>query len=91
MAVRIRLARGGAKKSPFYKIVAADARMKRDGRFIEKLGTFNPFTKELSIEKEAIEKWLSTGASPSSTVIRLLNKEGFDLKTTYTAKIKKKD
>ncbi len=90
MAVRIRLARAGAKKKPFYRIVAADSRMKRDGRFLEKLGTFNPLTKETTIEKENIEKWLSTGASPSETVTKLLNKRGFKLKFTYFHKEKKK-
>ena len=86
--VRIRLARGGAKKRPFYRIVAADKRMKRDGRFLEKLGTYDPLIKEVKIDRESVEKWLSKGASPSDTVVRLLNKEGFDLKTTYTAKAK---
>ncbi len=86
--VRIRLARAGAKKSPFYRIVAADKRMKRDGRFLEKLGTYNPLTKELNIERESIEKWLSEGASPSETVVKLLNKEGFNLKNTFTPKEK---
>lgn len=86
--VRIRLARGGAKKRPFYRIVAADKRMKRDGRFLEKLGTYDPLIKEVKINRESIEKWLSKGASPSDTVVRLLIKEGFDLKPAYEAKIK---
>lgn len=86
--VRIRLARAGAKKAPFYRIVAADKRMKRDGRFLERLGTYNPLTKELNINRENIEKWLSEGASASDTVVRLLNKEGFNLKTTFTPKEK---
>ena len=86
--VRIRLARGGAKKRPFYRIVAADKRMKRDGRFLEKLGTYDPLVKEVTVNKEGIEKWLAEGAVPTDTVIRLLNKEGFDLKTTYAAKPK---
>ncbi len=88
--VRIRLARAGAKKQPFYRIVAADKRMKRDGRFLEKLGTYNPLTKELVINKENIEKWLSVGASASETVTKLLIKEGFDLKTTFQPKEKAK-
>ncbi len=87
--VRIRLARAGAKKSPFYRIVAADKRMKRDGRFLEKLGTYNPLTKELIIVRESIEKWLSEGASASDTVVKLLNKEGFNLKSTFVPKPKK--
>jgi len=86
--VRIRLARAGAKKSPFYRIVAADKRMKRDGRFLEKLGTYNPLTKELTIKRENIEKWLSVGASASESVAKLLNKEGFDIKMTFTPKVK---
>lgn len=86
--VRIRLARAGAKKSPFYRIVAADKRMQRDGRFLEKLGTYNPVTKELSINREGIEKWLSVGASASETVSKLLNKEGFNIPLTFTPKEK---
>lgn len=86
--VRIRLARAGAKKSPFYRIVAADKRMKRDGRFLEKLGTYNPLTKELLFNREGVEKWLSEGASASETVVKLLNKEGFNLATTFTPKQK---
>ena len=87
--VRIRLARAGAKKSPFYRIVAADKRMKRDGRFLEKLGTYNPLTKELIIVRESVEKWLSEGASASDTVVKLLNKEGFNLKSSFVPKPKK--
>ncbi|MGK0289470.1 MAG: small subunit ribosomal protein S16 [bacterium] len=79
MAVKIRLARGGAKKAPFYRIVAADARMKRDGRFLEKLGTYNPSKRDLSLDKEAVEKWLKTGAVPTETVARLLAKEGIQI------------
>ncbi len=86
--VRIRLARAGAKKKPFYRIVAADQRMKRDGRFLEKLGTYNPLTKELIIKKENIEKWLSAGAQATDTVTKLLIKEGFDLQVTYVPKAK---
>ena len=88
--VRIRLARAGAKKRPFYRIVAADKRMKRDGRFLEKLGTYDPLSKETIIEKEKIQKWLSVGASASETVVKLLIKEGFDLKVSYTPKEKSK-
>ncbi len=86
--VRIRLARAGAKKKPFYRIVAADQRMKRDGRFLEKLGTYNPLTKELTINKENIEKWLSSGAQATDTVTKLLIKEGFDLKLNFVPKAK---
>lgn len=87
--VRIRLARAGAKKKPFYRIVAADKREKRDGKFLEKLGTYNPTTKQLVVNKESVQKWLSTGASTSETVTKLLIKEGFDLKLTFTPKEKK--
>ncbi len=90
IVVRIRLSRAGAKKKPFYRIVAADKRCKRDGRFLEKLGTYNPLTKQLDINKESIEKWLSTGASASETVTKLLIKEGFDLKLNFTPKEKAK-
>ena len=88
--VRIRLARAGAKKKPFYRIVAADKRFKRDGRFLEKLGTYNPLTKQLEVNKESVEKWLATGASASESVTKLLIKEGFDLKLTFTPKEKAK-
>lgn len=86
--VRIRLARAGAKKQPLFKIVAADHHMKRDGRFLQKLGTYNPTTKQLVIDRENIQKWLSNGALPSETVLKLLLKEGFDLKPTWVNKPK---
>lgn len=77
MAVKIRLARSGAKKRPFYRIVAADARAPRDGRFLEKLGTYNPLTEEgtLEIKRDRIDYWLGVGAQPTATVKRLLRKE----------------
>lgn len=87
--VRLRLARAGGKKKPFFRLVAADKRMKRDGRYIEKLGTYNPLTKDLVINKESVEKWLSEGASASETVTKLLIKEGFDLKLNIVPKEKK--
>jgi small subunit ribosomal protein S16 len=76
MAVKIRLARGGAKKRPFYRIVATDARSPRDGRFLEKLGTFNPMTKEgtVTLDRARIDYWLSVGAVPTDAVRRLLRK-----------------
>ena len=86
MTVKIRLARVGAKKKPFYRIVAADQRMKRDGRFLEKLGTYDSLSKQLNINREGIEKWLSVGAEASDPVTRLLVKEGFELKQTYGPK-----
>ena len=78
MAVKIRLKRMGQKKAPFYRIVVADSRSPRDGRFIEEIGYFNPCQEpnELSINKESAEKWLSTGAQPTDTVKDLLKKAG---------------
>ncbi|NVB37851.1 30S ribosomal protein S16 [Pseudenhygromyxa sp. WMMC2535] len=77
MAVKIRLARGGAKKRPFYRIVASDARSPRDGRFLEKLGTYNPMVEEggLEINRARIEYWMSVGAQPTHAVLRLLRKQ----------------
>ena len=76
MAVKIRLARGGAKKRPFYRIVAADARSPRDGRFLEKLGTYNPMTKDgtVSLDQARVDYWLGVGAQPTDAVRRLLRK-----------------
>ena len=81
MAVKIRLARAGAKKRPFYRIVAADERAPRDGRFIEKLGTYNPLLPSDSAERvtldiERIQHWLSHGAQPTDRVLRFLDKAG---------------
>ena len=76
MAVKIRLARAGAKKRPFYRIVAADARSPRDGRFLEKLGTYNPNTDPSSIDLNhaRVQYWLGVGAQPTATVQRLLRR-----------------
>ncbi len=81
MAVKIRLKRVGAKKAPFYRIVVADARSPRDGRFIEEIGTYNPLTDpaEFKIDHEAAQKWIKNGAQPTDTVRALLKKSG-DLK-----------
>lgn len=78
MAVKIRLKRMGAKKAPFYRVVVADARAPRDGRFIEELGYYNPLTQPatVKIDEEKALKWLNTGAQPSETVKNLLKKEG---------------
>ncbi|HMB47986.1 MAG TPA: 30S ribosomal protein S16 [Afifellaceae bacterium] len=81
MAVKIRLARGGTKKRPFYRIVAADERAPRDGRYIEKLGTFNPLlpkddTARLVMDAERIQHWMGTGAKPTDRVLRLLDGAG---------------
>lgn len=78
MAVKIRLARMGAKKRPFYRIVAADSQSKRDGRFLEVIGTYNPLTDpaEVSLKGELLKKWLDQGATPSETVASLLKAKG---------------
>ena len=78
MAVKLRLIRMGAKKAPFYRIVAADSRATRDGRFIEMLGTYNPCTNpaQVTIKEEEVLKWLNNGAQPSDTVKNLLSKQG---------------
>ena len=79
MAVKIRLARGGKKKQPFYRIVAADSRAKRDGRFLEKLGFYNPMNKDLSLNQELVTKWLGVGAIPTEKVARLIEKQGIEI------------
>lgn len=78
MAVRIRLKRMGAKKTPFYRIVVADSRSPRDGRFIETIGTYNPLTEpaQIEINEELALKWLKNGAKPSDTVRNLFSKKG---------------
>ncbi len=78
MATRIRLARHGSKKHPFYRIVATDIRSPRDGRFIEHLGHYNPTSDpvELRFDAVALGKWLDRGALPSETVARLIKKAG---------------
>ncbi len=74
MAVKIRLKRIGKTKQPFYRIVVADARSPRDGRFIEEVGTYNPLTfpAQLNLDTEKIDKWIKNGAQPTDTVKRLL-------------------
>ena len=78
MAVKIRLRRMGAKKAPFYRVVVADSRYPRDGRFIEEVGYYNPLTEpvELKLDAEAVKKWIANGAQPTDTVKALLKKEG---------------
>ena len=81
MAMKIRLARGGSKKRPFYRIVAADSRMPRDGRYIEKLGTYNPLLPKDSEERvkmdmERIKYWLGQGAQPTDRISRMLEATG---------------
>jgi small subunit ribosomal protein S16 len=79
MGVRIRLARHGAKKKPFYRIVVADSENPRDGRFLEKVGTYDPLKDpvEVSLNPDRIKYWMEKGAIPSDTVKSLLKKEGF--------------
>ncbi len=74
MAVAIRLSRQGKKKSPFYRIVAADKRRARDGKFIELLGTYHPSTKVLKLDNERYQKWISVGAQPSGTLAALVRR-----------------
>jgi len=79
--LRIRLSRGGVRKRPVYKIVIADSRAPRDGRFIEKIGTFNPLLpkdkkERISVEKERIDFWISKGAQPTNRVFRILGEAG---------------
>ena len=78
MAVKIRLRRMGAKKAPFYRIVVADSRYPRDGRFIEELGTYNPRTDpaEVKIDIEKARQWIKNGAQPTDTVKDILKKQG---------------
>ncbi|MDG1116733.1 MAG: 30S ribosomal protein S16 [Flavimaricola sp.] len=81
MAMKIRLARGGSKKRPHYAIVAADSRMPRDGRFIEKLGTYNPLLPKDSEERvkmdvEKVQAWIAKGAQPTDRVARMLEAAG---------------
>lgn len=76
--VKIRLRRMGAKKAPFYRIVVADSRYPRDGRFIEELGTYNPLKEpvEITVNAESAKKWIADGAQPTDTVRILLKKAG---------------
>ena len=78
MAVKIRLRRMGAKKAPFYRIVVADSRYPRDGRFIDEIGYYNPLTDpvDLKVDTEKVQKWIQNGAQPTDTVKSLLKKAG---------------
>ena len=96
MAVKLRLKRMGSKQKPFYRIVAADSRSPRDGRFIETVGTYNPIKKpaELSIDEEKALKWLNNGAIPTDTVKNLFTQKGINAmfaesKVKKTTKAKK--
>ena len=90
MAVKLRLKRMGAKKRPFYRIVAADSRSPRDGRFIEIVGTYNPIMEpaEVKINEEVALKWLNNGAIPTDTVRDLLSKQGI-MKKFHESKMTK--
>ena len=78
MAVKIRLTRMGAKKAPFYRVVVADGRFPRDGRFIEEIGFYNPLTTpaDIKIDADKAKKWIANGAQPTDTVKALLKKSG---------------
>ena len=74
MAVALRMSRQGKKKSPFYRIVAADKRCARDGRFIELLGTYHPLTKILKLDAARYDKWMKVGAQPSGTLAAIIRR-----------------
>lgn len=87
MSLKIRLARGGAKKRPFYSIVVADGRSPRDGRFIEKVGTYNPILKSddpnrVLLKLDRIQEWMSKGAQPTDRVLRFLDQAGVKKRET---------
>jgi small subunit ribosomal protein S16 len=88
MAVKIRLQRYGAKKRPYYRVVAADSRSPRDGRFIEVIGTYHPIEKEnvIKVDEEKALKWLNNGAQPTDTVKSLFSKLGIIEKFAKQAK-----
>ena len=90
MAVKLRLKRMGSKKKPVYRIVAIDSHTKRDGEYIELIGTYNPLTepKTVKIEDEVAMKWLNNGAIPSDTVRNLLSEAGI-MKKFHESKVKK--
>ena len=90
MAVKIRLKRMGSKKSPFYRVVVADSRSPRDGRFIETIGTYNPLLNpaEVSINEKLALQWLANGAQPSDTVRNLLSQQGI-MKKFHESKFSK--
>jgi small subunit ribosomal protein S16 len=94
MSLKIRLARGGAKKAPYYRLVVTNSRSPRDSKFIEKLGAYDPQlekgdAKRFQCNEERVKHWLSVGAIPSETAARFLRQAGiYKTKPTYTAKAK---
>ncbi|MDR7074540.1 30S ribosomal protein S16 [Fictibacillus barbaricus] len=90
MAVKIRLKRMGAKKAPFYRVVVADSRSPRDGRFIEEIGTYNPVVNpaEVKINEEKALEWMQNGAKPSDTVRNLFSNAGI-MEKFHNAKLQK--
>ena len=91
MSVKIRLKRMGSKKRPFYRIVVADSRSPRDGRFIETVGTYNPLTdpETVTLKEKKVMNWLNNGAQPSDTVRNILSRNGV-MKKFHEAKFSKK-
>ena len=91
MSVKTRLKRMGSKKRPFYRIVVADSRSPRDGRFIETVGTYNPLTdpETVTLKEEKVMNWLNNGAQPSDTVRNILSRNGV-MKKFHEAKFSKK-
>lgn len=79
--VKIRLRRDGAKKAPYYTVVVADSRYPADGRFIEKVGTYNPMTEpaEIKIDAEKVQEWIKKGAKPTDTALALIKKAGVEV------------
>ncbi len=94
MALKIRLSRGGAKKRPFYRIVVADARSPRDGRFIEKIGTYNPLlptdhAERIVLDDEKVKQWLAVGAQPTDRLVRVFAARGLVAAPTRPDQTKK--
>ena len=91
MAVKLRLKRMGAKKAPFYRVVVADSRAPRDGKFIEEIGYYNPMTDpaDIKIDEEKAQKWLNNGAQPSDTVRNILSRQGI-MKQFHEEKLARK-
>ena len=96
MSVKIRLARGGAKKRPYYRVVVADARAPRDGSFIEKIGTYNPLLKKedgdrVTFKADRVEHWLSKGAQPTDRVAKFIKAAGIKLPESILKKMAVKE